>query len=298
MNFRHLAYFKALAETSSFTAAAKECGVSQPGLSSGIRELEEDLGVRLFYRNTRMVSLTAKGSELLPLITVALVNAGRAERDIRDLANNRHRPVRVAAAPAITGYLLPLALKRLASVDTNIDVLIMDAPDDEIADLVQEGHADLGLGSGHFDGEIFHRKSVFSVSLSVVLAKIHPLANRDEIRWRDIVAETIAVHESERSLQQMISKTVSASFVSYAYRETMLGMAACGQAIIVTPEISVQQMLSPELELISLIEPKVNIEYYIVYKGEVALKAEVVSLFNYLAMVLPVYWKETRGPVA
>ena len=64
MNSRQLYYFTVIAETGSFTAAAKKLGLSQPPLSKQIMMLEEDLGVRLLTRGARKAELTEAGSYL------------------------------------------------------------------------------------------------------------------------------------------------------------------------------------------------------------------------------------------
>jgi DNA-binding transcriptional LysR family regulator len=83
MELRQLRYFRAIARTGSFSAAAAEEFVVQSALSQQIRKLEEELGVRLFERTTRMVRLTDEGSRLLELADRVLgdVELVRAEAD-------------------------------------------------------------------------------------------------------------------------------------------------------------------------------------------------------------------------
>ena len=61
MELRHLRYFCAVAEHKSFTQAASHLNVSQSGVSGQIRDLEREIGVKLFRRNQREVALTAEG---------------------------------------------------------------------------------------------------------------------------------------------------------------------------------------------------------------------------------------------
>jgi DNA-binding transcriptional LysR family regulator len=72
LSLEGLRYVRAVAETGSFSAAARAYGVTQPALSNGIAKLEERLGERLFDRSPRGVSATAFGTQILPLIETAL----------------------------------------------------------------------------------------------------------------------------------------------------------------------------------------------------------------------------------
>src|SRR5258708_11308862 len=85
MEIRHLRYFVAIAEERSFTRAAERLWVAQPGLSTQIRRLETELGVRLFERHTRGVTLTPAGALFLERARVALAAADAAAATGLDL---------------------------------------------------------------------------------------------------------------------------------------------------------------------------------------------------------------------
>src|SRR5215831_19378387 len=72
MNLSQLEFAAAVGEKKSFTAAARACHVTQPTLSNGIAQLEEELGGRLFVRTTRSVALTPLGNHLVPYIKEVL----------------------------------------------------------------------------------------------------------------------------------------------------------------------------------------------------------------------------------
>src|SRR6202008_1533020 len=98
MELRHLRYFVAIAEERSFTRAAERLWVAQPGLSTQIRRLEGELGVRLFERHTRGGDLTKAGELFLERARVALAAAETASSTGRDLTAALVGSVRLGVA--------------------------------------------------------------------------------------------------------------------------------------------------------------------------------------------------------
>src|SRR4051794_34241978 len=98
MELRHLRYFVAIAEERSFTRAAEKLWIAQPGLSTQIRRLEEELGVRLFERHTRGVDLTEAGELLLDRARATLAAAEAARSTGRDLEAGLVGSVRLGVA--------------------------------------------------------------------------------------------------------------------------------------------------------------------------------------------------------
>jgi DNA-binding transcriptional LysR family regulator len=86
MELRHLRYFVAIAEERSITRAAERLWIAQPGLSTQIRRLEAELGVRLFERHTRGVDRTDAGELFLERARATLAAAEDARSTGRDLA--------------------------------------------------------------------------------------------------------------------------------------------------------------------------------------------------------------------
>jgi DNA-binding transcriptional LysR family regulator len=100
MELRHLRYFVAVAEELNFTRAAERLGISQPPLSSQIRQLEKGLGTPLFHRHARSVELTDAGKLLLEEARVILKQVETAETGVRRRARGETGRIVIGSAGA------------------------------------------------------------------------------------------------------------------------------------------------------------------------------------------------------
>ena len=88
MNVNHLIYFRALAQTKSFSLAAERCFTTQPNLSYGIKALESELGIPLVKRDSRNVELTRAAELYLPYVSAALRELEQGKDALRDYYDN------------------------------------------------------------------------------------------------------------------------------------------------------------------------------------------------------------------
>ncbi|WP_340245294.1 LysR substrate-binding domain-containing protein [Roseobacter sp. HKCCA2468] len=103
---RHLVFFEAAARTGSFTLAASELNVQQPAVSMAIKQLEASLGVALFQRSHRKITLTNAGSRLFADVTRAFETLAQSANAIQQFTSNDH--VTFSASSAFNNYwMLP-----------------------------------------------------------------------------------------------------------------------------------------------------------------------------------------------
>ena len=107
LSVKHLRAFQALAQQRNFTRAAGDCHLSQPAFSALIQALEEDVGVRLFDRNTRRVELTHEGRLFEQSAARLLADAQAAYAELKEHMALRKGRVAVAALPSLAAGSLP-----------------------------------------------------------------------------------------------------------------------------------------------------------------------------------------------
>lgn len=145
LDLRLLKYFVKTAEHLNFTAAARECGVSQSALSQGIQQLERRIGLPLFDRGDRHVALSAPGSQLLARARRLLADAADAEAALRAFASGEEGALRVGVVQTVNALVIPLLLPELSSAAPGARFDIRELPAPQIEEAVAAGELEVGV---------------------------------------------------------------------------------------------------------------------------------------------------------
>ncbi|HZD89265.1 MAG TPA: pca operon transcription factor PcaQ [Pseudolabrys sp.] len=179
IRFRHLHCFLAIAEHHSVGAAAGALAITQPALSKTLRELEDELGVQLFERGRRGMTLSRFGDIFLQHATASIASL-RHGLDSIDIARAAgEHTVAVGTLPNVSGRLIPQAVKILKQDAAGTLVRVVESRTYSRAlDQLRRGELDLVVGrlakSEHMTGLSFDH--LYSEPLSIVVRRKHPLA--------------------------------------------------------------------------------------------------------------------------
>jgi DNA-binding transcriptional LysR family regulator len=142
VNVENLRYAVAVARTGSFSAAARDYGVSQPALSNGIARLEETLGDRLFDRSTRGVTPTAFGQRMLPLIERAVSDLDAIASEASAATSQLARTIRLGVSPLIDHAIVSAAIVAVRELPAERELLLREGNMDELRDDLVAGLLD------------------------------------------------------------------------------------------------------------------------------------------------------------
>ena len=124
MNLTQLLYAKAVSDTGSFTQAAEQCYVTQPTLSNGIAQLEQELEERLFTRTTRSVSLTPFGRHILPFIDNVLQAHSELLQETRAYVHPSKQIIRIGTSPLIRLSWLTTMVERFRDTRPESEIIL------------------------------------------------------------------------------------------------------------------------------------------------------------------------------
>src|SRR5262245_21459704 len=172
---RQLRAMLLVAHHHSFTRAAEALFMSPSALSLSIRELEQQLGFRVFDRTTRQVALTAQGRTLVPVARRSVEELDGAMTRIRQTARGGDDRLSVGAGLVMSAHVLPQAIGEFRGQRPDVRVELYDADPATLMQKVKAGTVDIGLGFFKRTADI-QRTPFFRFSLMAVAPESAPMA--------------------------------------------------------------------------------------------------------------------------
>jgi LysR family hydrogen peroxide-inducible transcriptional activator len=202
MELYQLRYFLAVAEMGNFTRAAEKHNISQPSLSQQIKNLERELGHKLFHRLGRRSVPTEAGQVFLDRVRRILLAVEDASKELKD-SPTLERRIKVGAVPTLAPYLLPSLLEACRELHPT---LVVHTHEDFRPDLMRgviEGDLDLAIIPLPVKDPRIFVETLYKEPLLLVVGHRHPLATKASITARDLAEEEFVLlgHSSTLSLE-------------------------------------------------------------------------------------------------
>jgi DNA-binding transcriptional LysR family regulator len=195
MELRHARYFIAVAEELNFRRAARRLHVAQPPLSSQIKALESELGVRLFERTTRQVKLTAAGNVFLEECRLVLEAAGRAERRAREAQHGVAGTLRLGIIAPVANAWLARILREFRQNFPLVQLSLFDLTSTEQLQRLEANELDAGLLRPPIVSPELQFDFVNESEHVLAAPAGHPLAVKKKLTWKDFDdQELVLIH--------------------------------------------------------------------------------------------------------
>lgn len=236
MELRQLEYFMTVAEELHFGNAAARLHISQPPLTTHIKRLESEIGVRLFDRSTRKVSLTMPGTVLYDRLRPVLRDLDEAVTEAQSAEQGRGGILRVGFTSSANYALLPRAVRSFRVARPNVRLDLLPLTTAEQIDALVRGELDLGILRDPSPNALLRFSHAATESLVAVFPDDHYLASRDRVEAHELidlpmilfpfstmpgfVTTVLSVFLNEVSAPKIVQEAV--------HQETIMGLVASG----------------------------------------------------------------------
>lgn len=254
-----LKIFVTVAEEKSFSRAADELYLSQPGVSAQIRNLENELGTRLINRSSKHVELTPTGEIFYQYAQDFLRRYNEVVEEINQIRNVVSGTLKIGASFTIGEYILPKVLAQTANKYPNIDIVVTIANTEEISQALRINHLDVGIVEGGVNPADFAVESFMEDEMILIVPNSHPLTKETLVTpeklqnltwiWREKGSGTRAFNDQ---LIRELNLTVKRTYV-FSSNNGVKEAVINGLGIAVVSRLIVQRELaSGELTMIKI----------------------------------------------
>jgi DNA-binding transcriptional LysR family regulator len=175
-----------VASEKSFSRAAELCGVTQPTLSAGIKQLEDTLGVLLVNRSSRFHGLTAEGERVLEWAKRIVGDTRAMRQDVRALKEGLTGPLRIAVIPTALGIVTKLT-ETYRRKHPNVRFTVLSASSTDVVTMLENLEIDAGIT--YLNNEPLGRVRAMPLCLEryrLLTSAGNPLGDRDRVTWSEV----------------------------------------------------------------------------------------------------------------
>ena len=145
MNIQQFQYVLAVVDSKNFESAAEKCFITQSTLSTMIGRFENEIGIKIFNRKTKPVSLTIEGVEIIKRLRIIDKEIGQFNNLIQELKGEMVGELKIGIIPTVAPYLLPLFLSEFADKFPQVKIIVKETPTGEIIKALKNRSLDIGL---------------------------------------------------------------------------------------------------------------------------------------------------------
>jgi DNA-binding transcriptional LysR family regulator len=300
ITLRQLKAFTQTARLGSFTRAAEQMHITQAGLSIMMRELETQMGCRLFDRTTRLLSLTAAGEQFLPVASRALAELEAAAARINSMEDKARQTLRISATPLVSSNLLPTVCQAFRKSNPEVTVHIMDTSLAQVSALVESGDADLGMGFFFKAQRGLERTPLYDFQLMLVSPTEegwpgkHGLdASRPTLPWKAVQDLPLVGLPADNPIQQAVDSHLAAigraneERLTFTHVDTLIAMVAAGMGAAIVPSFAMVACRRRAVRTQVLKAPAVSLGFYRITKRGRAPAAAAAAFTEALVAALP-----------
>ena len=259
MELRQLEYFQMASRLKNITRAAERLRVSQPNITVAIKKLEGELGIQLFDRSQKQLSLTPEGAVFLGRVEIALRNIQDAVLEVNDYKQLQKGTIKIGIPPMMGAYLFPKIFSSFQRRYSHLDVYLHEEGSVAIREQLERDELDFGIIIIPESSPNLQLLPMARSQIVCCVPEDSDLAARKAITLQDVEAHSLIMLKEGSFLRQtMLQKMKTASVTPDIVLEsnqvvTIMGLVASGVGIAFLLDMIVRD--TPGIRAIPLATP-------------------------------------------
>jgi LysR family cyn operon transcriptional activator len=260
MEIRQLRYFLDIAQTEHLTQSARNLFVTQSTLSHGLRQLEDELGVKLFDRVGRGLRLSQAGAAFQTYAGRALQEIEAGRMALTEMSGLQSGTLTVGVIPTFLNTLIPATVAAFSAAYPKVRIVVRDLRADPIEELLMTGQLDVGIAFHPTERAEIEAEPLFEERMLLVVGVGHPLMGRRSLAMKALAKVPLALLTRSFATRRLIDDAFHEAGVSPQIRvemesvESLLAVCRSGVLASVVPERAAKQ--AEDLHSIALVSPQ------------------------------------------
>lgn len=282
MDIRHLEYFIEVAKHLNFTKAASALHISQPSLSKTIKNMEEELGVPLFYRAFRQLELTDAGKALLHNAKKVLLAYEQLTSELNDVMELKKGEIKIGIPPIIGAAFCSNIISHYIDLFPLVDVTLTEVGTKKIKDGIDDSSLDVGFvcNNPHYHKGV-ESIQILKDPLMLVAHKNHPLCENETVTLANLEQEAFIMYRQDFSLYDSIIERCSAEgffphiVCESSQKDFIIEMVEAKLGIALLPSQICKKLNDQSIKTVPFENPEIFLELGMIWKKDKYLSFSV-----------------------
>jgi DNA-binding transcriptional LysR family regulator len=210
MEDHRLKAFCLVVETKSFSKAAEAKFMTQSAMSHLIKNLEDELGVKLLNRTSKTITVTPAGRLFYEYAKQILQLYKKMENDVYSIVHKVKGPLPIGASPTAATYLLPQVFYSFAKNYPEVQIEVSVSNTEAIIDYLCDGKIDLGIIEGDTKKRTIHFEEIAEDEMVIIASDENPLSKKKPLTPKDLVSQPFIMPETGSGTRELVDNFLHA----------------------------------------------------------------------------------------
>ena len=308
MTLTQIEYVLAIAEQGSFVVAAKKRFVTQPALTTQVKNLEEELGVMIFDRTKKPIQPTVIGHQIIEQAKEVINQSRKLPDLVREYQQVEKGDISIGVIPTISPYLVPFFINNFSEVNKEVNISVQEEITEEIIHKLKNGQLDAGIIATPIETTGIVSLPLYYEKFYAYVSRSNPEYHKKNLNITDLNVDDIwLLKEGNCFRNQVINICKKSSnqpfrdnfrFESHSI-ESLKRIVEVKNGMTLIPELSLEGIPSKNMDMVKEIEGDTPIREISIVVTRQFLKRRIIDRLRYsiLESLPKDVWQEHKGEI-
>jgi DNA-binding transcriptional LysR family regulator len=272
MNLNQLKIFYYAAKNGNLSSAANELFITQPAVTKGLQRLQEHYEIKFVDFVGKKLMLTDAGEVLYQIAEKIFEMEKQAEESIRDFQQRKRGRIKILSSESFGDYYLPRIIISFSKAYPFVRVSMNILPTEQVVEKTANLNCDLGFISYPVEHKKLSVKEILEDRLVIITAPEHPLANKKDLKPKDLEGQNFVMHEIGSAPRRAIEEHIRKNNISIGIPLELSSNRAIKRAVeeragiaLISRKVANEEIGAKRLKAVNLAGPSMTRKFFIIH---------------------------------